>query len=138
MPSSTITAAPSAAESRTSTETATESEWNVRKETATAVVFWTANTAIKIENNSARKTMTCDTRLSLVTSGYRFGGSTCRTPRRCAVPRQLLRLPLVRRPWVVDAAQDASIHEVSRWLFNFTIAFFATRHWSLRSRAVSN
>jgi len=43
-------------------------------------------------------------------------------------------LPLVRRTRIVNAAQDASIHQVSRGLFNFTITFFAARHWSLRSQ----
>jgi hypothetical protein len=54
-----------------------------------------------------------------------------------------LRLALVRRPWIVNAAQDATIHQVSRWLFNFTITFFAARHeiapaFSYRVLAISS
>ena len=48
--------------------------------------------------------------------------------RRGAIPRQLLRLPLVRRSRIVNTAQDTAIHQVPRRLVNFTITFLTTRH----------
>ena len=74
--------------------------------------------------------------LALV-SDDRFWRRSHRSPHRRAIARQLLRLPLVWRPRIVNAAQDASIHQVSRGLFNFTVTFFAARHWSLRSQLVA-
>jgi hypothetical protein len=39
-----------------------------------------------------------------------------------------LRLPLMRRPWIVDAAQNAAIDEVSRRLLDLAITFFTAGH----------
>jgi hypothetical protein len=58
----------------------------------------------------------------------RFGGRWSGATSSGAIPRQLLRLPLVGRPRVVNAAQDAAVDQVSRGLFNFAIAFFAAGH----------
>ena len=108
-----MASAPNAAEIRTRTETATVSGPKVRNVTATGAEFWTANKAITIENASARKTMTCDTNASQKTLADGFRRWPGRTSDRGAVPRQFLRLPLVRRPWIVNAAQDAAIHQVA-------------------------
>ena len=123
MPSTRITSAPSAAEMSTSTETAVVTGPNVRKLTGTDVEFCTAKIAITIENASARKTVSCDTALC---DG--FGGWASRPACRGAVARELLRLTLVWRTWIVNTAQDAAVHQVSRGLFNFAIALFATSH----------
>src|ERR1051326_953949 len=93
-------------------------------------MFCTAKIAMMIENTSARKTMNCDT---VSTSEKReLASDLGRWPRRAArrrpIPRQLLRLSLVRRPWIVDAAQNTSVHQVSGRLFHLPITFFTTRH----------
>jgi hypothetical protein len=73
--------------------------------------------------------MTCDTgALDAAALADRLGWRRGRPPGSRAVAWQLLRLPLVRRARIVNAAQDAAIHQMSGWLFNFSIAFFATSH----------
>jgi hypothetical protein len=34
----------------------------------------------------------------------------------------------MRRPWIVNAAQNAAIDEMPRWLFDFAITFFTAGH----------
>jgi hypothetical protein len=47
-------------------------------------------------------------------SGGRFSRRRAgRASQRCPIARQLLRLPLVRWTWIVNAAQDAAIHQVA-------------------------
>jgi hypothetical protein len=75
---------------------------------STAWVFWTAKIAITTENASARTTITWDTRL-----GGHLGCRPGRAPRRRSIARQFLRLPLVWRAWVVDTAQNTSVHQMS-------------------------
>jgi hypothetical protein len=45
-----------------------------------------------------------------------------------AVARELLGLPLVRRAWIVNAAQNATIHQMPRGLFHFAVTFFTASH----------
>src|SRR5690349_4507904 len=44
------------------------------------------------------------------------------------IARQLLGLSFVRRPRIVNAAQNAAIHQVPGWLLYFPITFLASRH----------